>query len=199
MESTDATTIKCRIDDSKTIEDGKVGETVVFLKVSEESNCTDDKCLMTFTSVLPTLTSAAVEFDTTLNQWVLAVIGENFTGDASKTEFKVNGIDQTIKSWSATRVEVTLNNLTSSSLSSSKIYFDIGIPANHSIVSNTTLTLEPKLVSLSIAEGSVGGTNITANIQGVGTSTTGLQLVDSVTGTSLCAKLTILSYGKVQC
>ena len=46
---------------------------------------------MTFTSVLPTLASAAVEFDTTLNQWVLAVIGENFTGDASQTEFKVNG------------------------------------------------------------------------------------------------------------
>jgi hypothetical protein len=59
------------------------------------------------------------------------------------------------------------------------------------------LTLEPKLVSLSIAEGSVGGTNITANIQGVGTSTTGLQLVDSVSGNSLCAKLTVLSYGEV--
>lgn len=77
------------------------------------------------------------------------------------------------------------------------MYFDIGIPANHSIVSNTTLTLEPKLVSLSILEGSVGGTNITANVQGVGTATTGLELVDSVSGASLCSKLTILSYGVV--
>jgi len=154
---------------------------------------------MTFTSALPTLTSAAVEFDTASNKWVLAVIGENFTGDASTTEFKVNGRDQEIKSWSATRVEVTLNNLTSTSLASSKMYFDIGIPENHSIVSNNTLTLEPKLVSLSISEGSVGGTNITANIEGVGTSTTGLELVDSVSGTSLCTKVTVLSYGQVQC
>lgn len=68
---------------------------------------------MTFTSALPTLTSAAVEFDNTNNQWVLAVIGENFTGDATTTEFKVNGVDQVIKSWSASRVEVTLTNLTS--------------------------------------------------------------------------------------
>lgn len=89
--------------------------------------------------------------------------------------------------------------MTSSNLASSKIYFDIGIPANHEIVSNNTLTLEPKLVSLSVLEGSVGGTNITANIQGVGTSTTGLELVDSVSGTSLCTKLTVLSYGVVQC
>jgi len=54
-------------------------------------------------------------------------------------------------------------------------------------------------VSLSISEGSVGGSNITANIQGVGTATSGLELVDSVNGTSLCTKLTVLSYGKVQC
>ena len=154
---------------------------------------------MTFTSDLPTLTSAAVEFDSANNQWLLAIIGENFTGDASTTEFKVNGWDQTIKSWSASRVEVTLNNLTSTSLALSKLYFDIGIPANHSIVSNSSLTLEPKLVSLSIAEGSVGGTNITANVQGVGTSTTGLELVDSVTGASLCSKLAVLAYGVVQC
>lgn len=154
---------------------------------------------MTFTSVLPTLTSAAVEFDSLNNKWLLAVAGEGFTGDQTSTEFKVNGVDQEIKSWSASRVEVTLTNLTSNSLAGSKLYFDIGIPANHSIITNNSLTLEPRLVSLSINEGSVGGSNITANVQGVGTKTLGLQLVDSATGSSVCSKLDIVSYGVVQC
>lgn len=154
---------------------------------------------MTFTSVLPTLTSAAVEFDTTLNQWIYAVVGTGFTGDASTSELKIGGLDQTAHEFSATRVSFKLDNLTSTSLSSAKIYFDIGIPEGHAIVSNATLVTEPKLVSLSISEGSVGGSNITANVQGVGTATSGLELVDSVSGSSLCTKLTILSYGEVQC
>lgn len=154
---------------------------------------------MTFTSVLPSLTSAAVEFDTTLNQWIYAVVGEGFTGDASTTELKIGGLDQTAHEWSDTRVSFKLTSLTSTSLSSAKLYFDIGIPENHAIVANATLVTEPKLVSLSISEGSVGGSNITANIQGVGTATSGLELVDSVNGNSLCTKLTVLSYGKVQC
>jgi len=176
-----------------------VGEAVVFLKTSEESKCEGDKCKMTFTSVLPTLTSAAVEFDTTLNEWIYAVVGTGFTGDASTSELKIGGLDQTVHEFSATRVAFKLNNLTSTSLSAAKLYFDIGIPENHAVVSNTTLVTEPKLVSISISEGSVGGSNITANIQGVGTATSGLELVDSVSGSSLCTKLTVLSYGQVQC
>lgn len=199
VQSTNSTVVQCRIDDSKTIEDNKVGEAVVFLKTSEESKCEGDKCKMTFTSVLPTLTSAAVEFDTTLNEWIYAVVGTGFTGDASTSELKIGGLDQTVHEFSATRVAFKLNNLTSTSLSAAKLYFDIGIPENHAVVSNTTLVTEPKLVSISISEGSVGGSNITANIQGVGTATSGLELVDSVSGSSLCTKLTVLSYGQVQC
>jgi hypothetical protein len=153
---------------------------------------------MTFTNVLPSLTSAAVEFDSTLNQWVYAVVGTGFTGDASTSEFKIGGIDQTVHEFSATRVSFKLTNITSTSLTSAKLYFDIGIPENHAIVANATLVTEPKLVSLSISEGSIGGSNITANIQGVGTATTGLELVDP-SGKSLCTKLTVLSYGSVQC
>jgi hypothetical protein len=67
VETTNSTVITCRIDDSKTIDNGKIGEAVVFLKTSEESKCEGTKCKMTFTNTLPTLTSAAVEFDSTLN------------------------------------------------------------------------------------------------------------------------------------
>jgi len=93
VESTNSTVVTCRIDDSKAIDNGKVGEAVVFLKTSEESTCEGDKCKMTFTNVLPSLTSAAVEFDSTLNQWVYAVVGTGFTGDASTSELKIGGID----------------------------------------------------------------------------------------------------------
>ena len=154
---------------------------------------------MTFTSVLPSLTSAAIEFDTTLNEWIYAVVGTGFTGDASTSELKIGGLDQPVHEFTTTRVAFRLTNLTSGSLSSAKLYFDIGIPENHAVVANATLVTEPKLVSLSISEGSIGGSNITANIQGVGTATTGLELVDSASGTSYCSKLTVLSYGVVQC
>ena len=84
-------------------------------------------------------------------------------------------------------------------MASTVLYFDLGIPANHAAISSHGLTLEPKLVSLNIQEGSVGGSLITANVQGVGSSTTGLDLVDKATGSSICQSVVIPSYGVVEC
>jgi hypothetical protein len=46
----------------------------------------------------------------------------------------------------------------------SKLYFDVGIPENNAAITAHGLTLEPKLISLSANEGSIGGSIITANV-----------------------------------
>ena len=83
-------------------------------------------------------------------------------------------------------------------MSTAKLYFDVGVPENSAAITTHGLSLDPKLVSLSLNEGSVGGSIITANVQGVGPSTTGFDLVDS-SGASICQKVTITSYGVVEC
>jgi len=65
-----------------------------------------------------------------------------------------------------------------------KLYFDIGIAKNNDIMSKTK-TLEPRFVEINPRSGSVGGTLITANVQGVGPGTTGLDIVD-MEGNSIC-------------
>ena len=84
-------------------------------------------------------------------------------------------------------------------MASAKLYFDVGLPENHAAISGHGLTLEPKLISLNIQEGSVGGSLITANVQGVGTATSGFDLVDKATGSSICQSVNIPSYGVVEC
>lgn len=50
------------------------------------------------------------------------------------------------------------------------LYFPIGTPANHQIVTQN-YSIVPKLVSITPNNGSIGGSVIVANIQGVGTGT----------------------------
>jgi len=64
------------------------------------------------------------------------------------------------------------------------LYFPIGTPSGHSIITQT-YSITPRLVSITPNNGSIAGSVIVANIQGVGTGTTGLQLID-ITGSSIC-------------
>ena len=144
--------------------------------------------MINFTSSVPELKSVAVNFDDTTRKWEMQVLGEGFTGDKTTTEFVYGGVNQEIKEVTTTSVKVVFTNITDGTvdLKSSKLYFDIGLPSNHSIISNNSLKLTPKLVSLSISEGSVGSSLITANVQGVGLMTKNLEFVDSITKKSLC-------------
>ena len=53
-------------------------------------------------------------------------------------------------------------------------------------------------MSISPNVGSAGGTVLTANVQGVGIGTTGLDIVDG-SGSSVCKTVKVLKYGEVQC
>jgi len=58
-----------------------------------------------------------------------------------------------------------------------KLYFAVGLPANHAVIA-AGITLTPKLMSITPNEGGEGSALIEAFIPGVGTATTGLDLVD---------------------
>lgn len=50
-----------------------------------------------------------------------------------------------------------------------KLYFDVGTPKNHSdVFDGKSFELEPKLISLSIQRGSIGGSLIHARVEGQG-------------------------------
>jgi hypothetical protein len=83
-------------------------------------------------------------------------------------------------------------------MTNAKLYFEPGLPEYHGNITAHGITLEPKLISMNIQEGSIGGSLITANVQGVGSSTTGFDLVDAA-GSSICQSVNIPSYGVVEC
>jgi len=169
--STSATEIKCRLDDRKTIEDGKTGTVVVFLKTSEEATCESGLCHnFAHTNVLPAVTAAEAVFDDATSAWQVKVTGTGFTGDANSLELYVGQALQTTSSVSETEALFTVTDATDLSLAGMKLYFDIGIPEGHSTI-DAGLTLTPKLVSLSPSSGSVGGTLVTATVPGVGAGT----------------------------
>jgi hypothetical protein len=126
------------------------GDVVVFLKTSEESPCTSPNCKWTYTSNIPTISTMQANFDSTSNVYKLMVTGTAFTGDTSSTELYIGGRLQKCDEVTATSATFTVTDITEETMKSSKLYFDIGIPENHAGIATHNLTLEPKLMSLSI-------------------------------------------------
>lgn len=155
----------------------------------------ENACTWTYTNAIPTVTAIAAEYSNSSNVWTVKVTGTGFTGTPNSVELTVNGVAQTTSAVSSTEAIFAISNVTSSTLSGMAVFFDVGLPeGHHSIVADSTLTLTPRLVSISPASGSPGGSVITATVAGVGTETTGLDLVDS-TGSSICETVGVVSYG----
>jgi hypothetical protein len=78
VESSSNTEVKCR---TLPRMEGVAGteDFIVFLKTSEESECTVNPCKYTWVdSGLPALTGATTSFDYTFNDYVLTLTGSNF-------------------------------------------------------------------------------------------------------------------------
>ena len=110
--------------------------------------------------------------------------GTDFTGDASSVSLELDGVAQTTESVSATEAVFVISDVSDTTVSYGELYFAEGIPNGHSVV-ETGVQLEPSLVSVSPNSGSLGGTLIIANVQGVGVNTQDLQLVDQF-GADIC-------------
>jgi len=127
------------------------------------------------------------------------VTGSGFTGDASTTILKINGVEQESTSVSSTEAIFTLTDIPQSNITGlAKIYFDIGLPKNHNVLTSAVLVLEPKLVSVSPSSGSIAGSIIYANIQGAGPLDTDINLkVED--GVILCEATEVVSSGLLKC
>jgi hypothetical protein len=174
---------------------GDADTMIVFLKTSEEAVCDPlSKCEFTWTNTLPTITATNLDWNTASNQWNLRVTGTGFTGDETTTELIIDNVAQTTTSISSTEVIFTITDVSSQTLGSRKVFFDVGIPEGHHYT-QAAFTLTPKLVSVSPNSGSIGGSLITAVVQGAGEST---DIVDS-SGASICESVQLKSYGVIEC
>jgi hypothetical protein len=78
-----------------------------------------------------------------------------------------------------------------------RVYFEKGNGLGSSIL-DAGLTLTPKLTEISPSAGSPGGSIIVATVHGVGSKTQNVDLVDAA-GASICDKVTINKYSRVEC
>ncbi len=122
---------------------------------------------------LASLTSYSVDFDSTLEDYVLTLTGTGFgafTGD--NTEVIIDGYHQSIISASDTEVKAHILNMLDSSSMNIVFYLPSGVPAGTDDLSmNVGIALTPQFVSVSPNVGSPGGSLLTAIVPGVGINT----------------------------
>jgi hypothetical protein len=83
-----------------------------------------------------------------------------------------------------------VTNITGWTLTNINLYFDVGLPKGYNtVIQGKTLTLEPKLVSVSPNEGSVGGSLIIARLEGLGPLSDSSQTYWDAHGGTLINKL----------
>lgn len=174
---------------------------IVFLKTYEEAVCQVNPCKFDFVmSGLASLTSYSVDFDSTLHDYVLTLVGTNFGAfDGDNSEVVIDGFHQVIISANDTVVQAHIVNMLDSATSNVVFYLPIGVPAGtDDLTRNVGISLTPQFLSLTPNVGSPAGSLVTASVPGVGVNTMNVTLVDS-NGKNLCKKVTIPSYGVVQC
>lgn len=75
---------------------GLSGKAIVFLKTSEEADCTaSNNCQFNYTDSIPEVTGISTVWDETNQYWTVVVVGTDFSGSAATTELSVNGRIQT--------------------------------------------------------------------------------------------------------
>jgi hypothetical protein len=168
------------------------------MKTSEEAQCTDPTCKWTYSGTVPTVSGIATSFDSTTNKWIATVTGQGIQGTSANVDLFVQGVKQETLSVSSTEAKFKIIEMLDVSSKNISFYTQDGLPKDHSTIQTAGVTLTPKLVSISPNSGSISGTIIIANVEGVGKKTTGLELVDS-NGDSICLRLKITAYASLEC
>lgn len=196
VEQTSLTEIKCRLDTATKQKNADQGKMLVFLKTYEEANCTlSNSCMFTFTSAIPEATAAATEWDSVNNKWAIHVTTRDpVIGSA---ELFIGGKKQVTQTVSGSQAVFHVTDVPSETVVGSTVIWDLGLGDGNAIT-QASLTLEPRLVSVSPNTGSQGGSLITLNVQGVGPATQALNVVD-INGGSVCQSIKIVKYGEVKC
>ena len=176
---------------------------VVFLKTSEEASCLDNlECKFTFTNLLPNVTAVTSEWDSASSAWTVKLSGTGFTGNATTSMLSVAGIEQPAVAVLPSTAVFKITNALNAKLTGIRLFLDLGIPDGDRAMLDTGVELTPKLVGISSNKGSLGGSAIVFNVQGVGS----VDVVSDITfvdadakDQKLCSNITTLAYGKVEC
>lgn len=191
--------------------DGLQGKLVVFLKTSEEAVCQPDNapCQFNYVANIPEVTDMVTEWDETNLYWTVVVTGTGFTGTPATTELNVAGRPQTTVSVTSTKAIFRVSDINGWTLSNMNVYFDVGLPKGFdTVVRGKSFELSPRLISVTPNVGSIGGSVLVARVEGLGplsdTSDAywalhGGTLVDNATGTDICSKVKVRSYGELEC
>jgi hypothetical protein len=176
-----------------------VEDFIVFLKTYEEAQCLATSCKFTWVkAALPAISSYSVDFDTTLNDYILTISGSNFGATTSNTQVLLDEFKQSIVGASDSELKVQIVNMINQVSLNVDIYLPIGTPAGtESLTLTDGVAISPKFLSIDINSGSPAGSIITASVRGVGTNNTGLTLASGTT--DICERVTIPKYGVIKC
>ena len=104
-----------------------------------------------------------------------------------------------MKDVTATEAIFEVTDMSDSTTSDIKVYFEEGLP-NGSL---TSLTVDPVLINIDVAVGSSGGTRIIVGAAGIGVNTPDLGLMRQTAGTTtktnMCESVEVIEYGRFYC
>lgn len=127
----------------------------------------------------------------------MTIDGHGFGTDTSAVELYVDGVKQTVLTCTDTQMTFTLGGALDENSNNVQIYLADGYPTGYGAVKS--LSVVPTLVSISPATGSSGGTLLTVTATGVGTNSTGINLVIASSGVEVCAEVNMTAYGTFTC
>jgi hypothetical protein len=114
----------------------------------------------------------------------------------------VAGIEQPAVAVLPTTAVFKITNALNSKLTGVRLHLDVGIPDGDRSMLDAGVDLTPKFVGISSNKGSLGGSVIVLNVQGVGSA----DVVSDITFTDadgadqkLCANHSTIAYGKIEC
>lgn len=138
-----------------------------------------------FDYIEPTATVTAISssFDTTNNVIQITVTGSGLDSDPLTQQLVIDGYTQQSDTASGTQAVFTVTDMLDSSSDSVAFYTEAGTPNGASGISSISLT--PKLVSISPSSGSAGGAKLTITGAGFGMSST-VNLYHQESGQNLC-------------
>lgn len=112
VQTTEATQITCRLDTGLSYTGGDEAIMIVFLKTSEEAICDPkEKCGWTWSSFIPIVKQAELQYDNDSQNYELKITGTDFTGDTSTVEFFIDNVKQTTKSVNGTEAIFTITDV----------------------------------------------------------------------------------------
>jgi hypothetical protein len=130
------------------------------------------------------LQSYTVDYDATLNHYVLTLNGVSFASDITNSEVWIDEVKQEIISASDTEIKAKIIHVSDSTTLDVEVQLLNGVPGGNGMETlnyNTGITLIPRLHSISPSVGSLGGTLIVADVRGFGNMTKNVTLITSDT------------------